>query len=163
MARCLIIGCGGRGQALCRELRSRGNVVRGTTRTAEHCAAIEAAGAEAFIGDPDRLATLFGALDHVSVAYILLGSATGSREQLTALHGDRLESLVFKMIDTTIRIVIYEAAGTVDDALLDGGRAIVTRLCEQNRMLYSFIGADPAERDAWLGAAIEAMRTALPV
>jgi saccharopine dehydrogenase-like NADP-dependent oxidoreductase len=161
VARCLIIGCGGRGQALARELRSRGNVVRGTTRTAEHAAAIEAAGAEAFIGDPDRLATLFGALDHVSVAYILLGSASGSPEQVAALHGDRLESLVFKMIDTTIRIVIYEAAGSVEQELLDGGTAIVTRLCEENRMLYGFIRTDPADRDGWLQAAVEAIRDAL--
>jgi putative NADH-flavin reductase len=161
VARCLIIGCGARGQALTRELRCRGNVVRGTTRTAEHAAAIEAAGAEAFVGDPDRLATLFAALDHVSVAYSLLGSASGSPEQVAALHGDRLESLVFKMIDTTIRIVIYEAAGSVEQELLDGGSTIVTRLCEENRMLYSFIRAEPADRDGWLQAAVEAIRDAL--
>lgn len=161
MARCLIIGCGGRGQALTRELRSRGNVVRGTTRTAEHVPAIEAAGAEAFIGDPDRLATLFQALDHVSVAYVLLGSATGSPEQIAALHGDRLESLVFKMVDTTIRVVIYEAAGTADATVLAHGQSIVTRLCEQNRMLYSFIRTDPGDPDVWLAAAVDAMREAL--
>ena len=162
MARCLIIGCGGRGQVLTRELRARGNVVRGTTRTPDGIAAIEAAGAEAFVGDPDRLATLFPALDHVSVAYILLGSATGSSEQIAALHSERLESLVFKMIDTTIRVVIYECAGTVDDALLDAGAAIVTRLCEENRMLYSFIAADPGDCERWLQAGVDAMRAALP-
>jgi predicted dinucleotide-binding enzyme len=161
VARCLIIGCGGRGQALTRELRSRGNVVRGTTRTPDHVAAIEAAGAEAFVGDPDRLATLFAALDHVSVAYILLGSATGTAEEVAALHGDRLESLVFKMIDTTIRVVIYEAAGSVDPQPLQGGMEVVTRICNENRMLFSFLTADPDDRSRWLAAAVDAMSAAL--
>ncbi|MHB8695099.1 MAG: NAD-binding protein [Solirubrobacteraceae bacterium] len=161
MARCLIIGCGARGQALSRELRALGNVVRGTTRTPAHVAAIEAAGAEAFVGDPDRLATLFGALDHVSVAYVLLGSVSGSHEQVAALHGDRLDSLVFKMVDTTIRVVIYEAAGTVEPALLAGGERIVERVCEENRMLYSILSADPDDRQGWLDAAVAAMSAAV--
>jgi putative NADH-flavin reductase len=161
MARCLIIGCGARGQALSRELRARGNVVRGTTRAPARVAAIEAAGAEAFVGDPDRLETLFAALDHVSVAYVLLGSASGSKEQLAALHGDRLESLVFKMVDTTIRVVIYEAAGTVKDSLLAGGERIVERVCNENRMLYSILSADPDDRQGWLDAAVAAMTAAV--
>ncbi|HWF54267.1 MAG TPA: hypothetical protein VG223_06570 [Solirubrobacteraceae bacterium] len=161
MARCLIIGCGCRGRALAAELLAQGNVVRGTTRSAEGAAAISAVGAEAVLADPDRLDTLFGALDHVTVAYVLLGSAVGSREQLAALHGDRLESLVFKMIDTTVRVVIYEAAGTVDGALLSAGAETVRRLCEQNRMLYELLDADPGEPDAWVRAALAAPVAAL--
>jgi predicted dinucleotide-binding enzyme len=161
MARCLIIGCGGRGQALARSLVAGGNVVRGTTRSADRAGAIEAAGAEVYVGDPDRLATLFPALDHVTVAFVLLGSASGSVDQLAALHGDRLESLVFKMIDTTVRVVLYEASGSVDRALLESGAAIVERLCTENRMLYGFIRADPGDRSAWVAAAVEEMRAAL--
>ena len=161
MARCLIIGCGGRGQALARSLVAGGDVVRGTTRSLDRVSAIEAAGAEAYVGDPDRLATLFPALDHVSVAYVLLGSAVGSPDQLAALHGERLESLVFKMIDTTIRVVIYEARGSVEPALLESGAAIVERLCVENRMLYGFIRVDPGDRSAWVAAAVDAMLAAL--
>ena len=77
MARCLIIGCGCRGQMLARALVGQGHAVRGTTRRPERAAEILAAGAEPVVGDPDRLGTLVGALDHVSVAMILLGSARG--------------------------------------------------------------------------------------
>jgi Trk K+ transport system NAD-binding subunit len=161
MARCLIIGCGCRGRALTAELRRQGNVVRGTTRDPGSVAAIEAAGAEPHVGDPDRLATLFPALDHVSVAYILLGSATGSPAAVAALHGERLESLVFKMVDTTIRVVVYEAAGSVDPAVLASGAAIVRRLAEENRMLYEILTADPADADEWVAAAAGAMAAAL--
>ncbi|HEX5146304.1 MAG TPA: hypothetical protein VFV85_04720, partial [Conexibacter sp.] len=66
MARVLIVGCGCRGQALARELRARGHAVRGTTRDEAGRAAIEAAGAEAWIGDPDRIATISYALDGVT-------------------------------------------------------------------------------------------------
>ena len=46
MARCLIIGCGCRGQMLARALVERGHAVRGTTRQPERVRDIEAAGAE---------------------------------------------------------------------------------------------------------------------
>lgn len=161
MARCLIIGCGCRGRALAAELRRQGNVVRGTTRAPERLAAIEAAGAEAWLGDPDRLATLVGALDHVSVAYLLLGSAAGEPGELAALHGQRLESLLFKLIDTTVRVVVYEAAGTVNAALLRAGAETVRRMCEESRMLYSILDADPNDSPAWVQAAIAATHAAL--
>jgi hypothetical protein len=135
--------------------------VRGTTRSVEGVAAIEAAGAEAWVGDPDRLATLFPALDHVSVAFVLLGSATGQPQALAALHRDRLESLVFKMVDTTIRVVVYEACGSVDPELLQSGEAIVTRLCSQNRMLFAFMRTDPGDHERWLADALDAMQGAL--
>jgi len=81
VARVLIIGCGCRGRRLAVELRERGHVIRAPP-AAERLAAIEAAGAEAVLADPDRLATLVAALDHVTVAVLLLGSATGEPAQL---------------------------------------------------------------------------------
>lgn len=161
MARCLIIGCGCRGRALTAELRRRGSVVRGTTRSPARAREIEAAGAEAVLADPDRLDTIFPALDHVTVAYLLLGSATASPEALAALHGDRLESLLLKMIDTTIRLVIYEAAGSVEPALLATGAGTVRRLCEESRMLYEILDADPGDPDAWVAAACAGAHAAL--
>lgn len=156
----LIIGCGCRGRHLAAELRDRGHVVRGTSRRSERLAEIEAAGAEAVLADPDRLATLVPALDHVSVTVFLLGSATGAPEQLAALHGPRLEALLVKLLDTTIRGVVYEAAGTVPEPVLALGASTVRRLCSASMIPHALIEADPA-RSAWLPAAVEAVDAVL--
>ena len=101
---------------------------------------IEAAGAEAVIGDPDVVATLARSLEHVSVACVLLGSAVGSSEQLAALHGTRLEMLLTRMLDTTVRGIVYEAAGAVDAAVLERRRARCVRACcEDSRIPYALL------------------------
>ena len=161
MARCLIIGCGCRGRALAEALVADGHAVRGTTRDASQVALIEAAGAEAVVGDPDVVATLVEALDHVTVVCILLGSATGSDEQLAALHGSRLEMLLTKTVDTTARGVVYEAAGTVAPAVLDGGAERVRRYGTRSLAGAELIDADPADFDAWLTAALDAVNRLL--
>jgi Trk K+ transport system NAD-binding subunit len=68
MARCLIIGCGCRGQSLARELVARGHAVRATTRDPGRVDAVAATGAEPIVGDPDRVGTLAPALEHVTAA-----------------------------------------------------------------------------------------------
>jgi nucleoside-diphosphate-sugar epimerase len=161
MARCLIIGCGCRGCSLARELGARGHAVRGTTRDPSRRAEIEAVGAEAFVGDPDRVATLVAALEHVAVAYVLLGSATGDPEKLAALHGTRLEMLLEKMLDTTVRGIVYEASGGVDDAVLRGGAERVRAACEDSRIPYLLLDADPSDHAAWLRAASDGAETVL--
>jgi uncharacterized protein YbjT (DUF2867 family) len=139
VARCLIIGCGCHGQLLARRLRDRGHVVRGTTRCAERLAEIAAAGAEPVQADPDRLSTLVQALDHVSVVVLLLGGATGDPDALAALHGPRLEALLVKLLDTTIRGVVYEGAGSVPDELLHVGAAAVARVCSASRIPFEVV------------------------
>ena len=161
MARCLIIGCGCRGRALTRELRARGQAVRGTTRDRSGLELIERAGAEPFLGDPDRVATLAPALAQVSVACVLLGSATGSPEQLAALHGTRLEMLLARMLDTTVRGIVYEATGGPDPTLLRGGADRVRAVCERSRIPYRLLSADPTDHPAWLEAAGAAVDAAL--
>jgi uncharacterized protein YbjT (DUF2867 family) len=161
LARCLIIGCGCRGRALAGQLVARGFSVRGTTRIEAFRARIEAAGAEVVVGDPDRVGTLSRALEHVSVACILLGSAVGPREQIVALHTSRLEMLLQRMLDTTIRGVVYEAAGSVDDRILRDGAEVVRRACEGSRIPFAFLQADPAEVDAWIEAAATAVERIL--
>jgi uncharacterized protein YbjT (DUF2867 family) len=161
VARCLIVGCGCRGRALTRALRTGGHAVRGTTRDPGRVAEIEAAGAEAFVGDPDRVATLGPALAHVGVACILLGTASGSEEALTALHGTRLDMLLERMLDTTVRGVVYEAAGSVDPVILAAGAARVRRACERSLIPHVILAADPADHDAWLAAATAAVDRAL--
>jgi len=153
VARCLIIGCGCRGCLLAAELNADGHAVRGTTRHAEHAGRIEAAGAELHLGDPDRVATLAPALEHVSIACILLASATGTPEQLGALHGTRLEMLLARMLDTTVRGIVYEARGTIDRAVLGAGAQRVRAICEGSQIPYVLLAADPGEADVWLAGA----------
>jgi uncharacterized protein YbjT (DUF2867 family) len=157
MARCLIIGCGCRGTALARDLVKHGHAVRGTTRDPARCPAIELAGAEAVVGDPDRVATLAPALEHVTVACVLLGSASGSASALAALHGPRLEMLLTRMVDSTVRGVVYEAAGDLDPAVLRSGAASARRLCEKSRIPFQLLASDPASHATWLADAVEAV------
>jgi Trk K+ transport system NAD-binding subunit len=161
LARCLIIGCGCRGRSLAGELIARGHAVRGTTRDASQRAAIEASGVEAFVGDPDRMATLTPAFDQVTVACVLLGSAVASPAQLAALHGTRLEMLLTKVVDTTVRAVVYEAAGSVDPNVLAAGAALVRARCSDSRIPYALLEADPADPPAWTLAALAAVDSAL--
>jgi putative NADH-flavin reductase len=153
LARCLIIGCGCRGRSLAGELIGRGHAVRGTTRDPGNVATLEAVGAQATIGDPDRIATLAGALDHVSVICILLGSARGAPEQLAALHGSRLEMLLSRVLDTTVRGVVYEAAGSVEAPILAAGAAHVRDVCEGSHIPFALLQADPNQLQSWLNAA----------
>lgn len=146
---------------LTRALRAAGHAVRGTTRDPGRCAEIEAAGAEPFVADPNVVGTLAPALAHVGVACILLGSATGTREQLVALHGTRLEMLLERMLDTTVRGVVYEAAGSVDPALLSAGAGRVRHACERSLIPYELLATPPVGGDAWIAPAVAAIERAL--
>jgi uncharacterized protein YbjT (DUF2867 family) len=157
LARCLIIGCGCRGRLLARELLAQGHAVRGTTRDADQLGVIEAAGAEGVLGDPDVVGTLVRSFEHVVVACILLGSAVGSPEQLATLHGTRLGMLLERMVDTTVRGVVYEAAGSVDRSLLEAGSALVRARCEDAWIPYDLLRADPGDAGAWTAAALAAV------
>lgn len=159
MARCLIVGCGCRGVELGRALRAAGHAVRGTTRDAARSAELEAAGIEPFVGDPDRVGTLAPAFAHVGVACVLLGSAAGSREQLAALHGPRLEMLLERMLDTTVRAIVYEAVGEVDAEVLEGGARRVRHACERSLIPYVLLTARAGP--GWPAAAAEAVERAL--
>jgi nucleoside-diphosphate-sugar epimerase len=161
VARCLIVGCGCRGLQLAGALRSEGHAVRGTTRDEARRAEIEAVGAEPFVGDPNVVGTLAGALAHVGVACILLGSATGTEEQLAALHGTRLDMLLERMLDTTVRGVVYQAAGTVDPATLSQGADRVRYACERSLIPYELLTADPAGDADWVTQAVGAVERAL--
>lgn len=154
MARVLIVGCGCRGQQLARVLRERGHAVRGTTRDERRRSAIEASGAEVWVGDPDRVATIHYALDGVTILCWLMGSAQGTAEQLAALHGSRLQMLLERTIDTTVRGLLYEAAGSVNGALLAQGAATVQRACDRSEIPHALLEADPADPGAWLATAL---------
>ncbi len=153
MARILIVGGGCRGRRLASAMAAGGHAVRVSTRAPEGCEAIAAAGGECWVGTPSRLATLRGALENVTVACWLLGTARGPAEELRELHGSRLEFFLTQAIDTTVRGVVYEAAGSVPAALLAEGAQTVRRLTAFNAIPSAVIETDPGEPGAWLEAA----------
>ena len=157
MARVLIVGCGCRGQALARDLRAAGHAVRGTTRDPARTAAIAAAGAEPYVGDPDRVGTLMEALGGVTVLCWLMGSATGTPDALAALHDGRLRMLWEKLVDTPVRGVVIEGTGSVPVAALERGRAVARVAHETWRIPLEVIEADPAAHEAWRIAAGDAV------
>jgi len=162
VARILIVGGGCRGRQLASAMAAEGHVLRITTRTEVGRAAIEAAGAECWIGTPDRLVTLRGALEGVAILCWLLGSAVGPSQQLRALHTTRLEFFLTQAIDTTVRGVIYEASGTtgLPGSLIEGER-IVRGLTERNAIPVAFLAADPNGLSAWLAEARSAVDSLL--
>ncbi len=138
-----------------------GHVVRGTTRNGARVETISAAGVEPHLGDPDRVATLAPALEHVTVACILLGSAAGPHDRIAALHGTRLKMLITRMLDTTVHGIVYEAAGSVGDDVLRSGARYVVAACEGSRIPYALLGGDPTDHDQWLTEAHRAVSVVL--
>jgi nucleoside-diphosphate-sugar epimerase len=157
VARVLIVGCGCRGQALARALRAEGHAVRGTSRAEAGRGAIEAAGAEFHRGDPDRIATLAYALDNATVLCWLMGSARGPPQDVAALHSTRLAMLLDRTIDTTVRGVVYEAAGSAAEHVLNTGAATVRRACRRSAIPYRLLRADPGDPAGWVGHARRAV------
>ena len=144
MARVLIVPCGARGQALARELRAAGHAVRGTTRSAAHTAAIAETGAEPYVGDPDRIATLMDALHGVTIVCWLMGTIPDPD-----LHNGRLRMLWEKLVDTPVRGVVYEG-------MLAGGEAIARSSAETWQIPLVVLDGDPLGDD-WLTEAVAAV------
>lgn len=162
MARILIIGGGCRGRQLAAAMLADGHAVRVSTRTEAGRAAIEASGAECWVGTPDRLATLRGALDGVTIACWMLGCATGAPEELRALHGTRLELFLTQAIDTTVRGFLYEARGaTTPSTLLHDGEQTTRMLAQRNAIPTAFLTADPGDELGWQADARAAIASLL--
>lgn len=157
LMRVLLIGGGCRGLCLTENLVADGHAVRAVTRSEDRRAPIEAAGAECWLGDPDVVGTLRYALDNVTIVVWALGTAAGAGEQVAALHGSRLEMMLSKTIDTTVRGIVYEAAGTVPAEVLAAGAEELRRACERNEIPHAVLRADPADSGAW----VVAMRSAI--
>lgn len=150
MARALIVGCGCRGRTVGARLADAGWRVRGTTRDAGGTGEIVDAGLDAVVADPDLVGTVLEHVGDVTLIFWLLGSATGEGEAVAALHGPRLERLLEEIVDTPVRGVVYEAAGSVPPEVLEGGAAIVGAASERWRIPAEIVGADPGEVSRWL-------------
>ena len=158
MARLLVVGGGCRALALTRAVREEGHAVRIVTRDEGRREAIEAAGGECLVGDPDRIGTLRYALDNVTLLLWLLGTARG--DNVADLHGSRWEMMLWRTIDTTVRGVVYEAAGSVAPAVLDMGVRLSERMSRENEIPLRLLRADPRDERAWVDearAAVDAL------
>ena len=149
MARALIVGCGCRGRELAAALLAAGWRVRGTSRRDEGLATIEGVGAEASPADPERIGTVVEQLEGVSLIYWLLGSAVGDEEQLAALHGPRLERLLEEIVDTPVRGVVYEGAGSVAERHLRAGANALESAGRRWRIPGAVTRAQPAPVEPW--------------
>jgi uncharacterized protein YbjT (DUF2867 family) len=156
VARALIVGCGCRGRELGKRLLAEGWAVRGTSRRREGLAAIESAGLEAALADPEQPGTLLELVGDVAAVYWLLGSAVGDAENVAAIHGSRLERFLERLVETPVRRFAYEAGGSVDPTVLAKGRSAVEAASETWRIPVEFVGeaADPPT-DSLLGVPVE--------
>lgn len=126
-----------------------GWAVRGTSRGEEGLAAIEAAGIEPALADPDRPGTLLELVVDVAVVYYLLGSASGEEELLDAIHRPRLERLLEHLVDTPVRGFVYEGVGSVDPELLTAGAELVRNAGRTWRIPVAVVEADPRAPEEW--------------
>jgi hypothetical protein len=140
MARVLIVPCGCRGRALAASLVQAGHAVRGTTR-GDGVEAIRAAGAEPYVGDPDRIGTLMEALTGVTIVCWLMGTIP-----VPELHEGRLRMLWEKLVDTPVRGVVYEGA-------LPQGEQVARTAAQTWQIPLEILDADPLDHAAWQAAA----------
>jgi len=145
MARVLILGGGCRGRQLAAEIIDEGHAVRIVTRSEAGRGEIEAVGAECVIGDPNRLGTLRGVLEGVTVACWLLATASGSPEEVQELHVSRLPAFLGQAIDSTMRGFLYES--------FDGEVGPVEEIAARNAIPAVALTADPRDMDSWMQAA----------
>ena len=134
-----MVGGGCRGLALARSLVAEGHAVRVVTRHESRRAQIESAGCECWIGDPDRIGTLRYAPENATVLLWLLGTV-----DVPELHGSRLEMMLERTVDTTVRGVIYE--GTA-------GAAVIQAAHDRHGIPIAFLEDDPHDVEGWVAAA----------
>ncbi len=158
MARALLVGCGCRGRELGARLLDSGWQVRGTTRDPANVAAIDRAGIEAALADPDRIGTVLDQIEGVAVLAWLLGSARGERDQVEAIHGPRLERLCEELVDTPVRGLVYETAGTVPPEWLREGGRVLDHASKRWRIPVEHVNHDPSDWSGWTQAAAAAFR-----
>jgi hypothetical protein len=134
-----MVGGGCRGLALARSLVAEGHAVRAVTRDESKRGLLEGAGCECWIGDPDRIGTLRYALENATVLLWLLGTV-----EVPELHGSRLEMMLERTVDTTVRGVLYEGRA---------GEAVVQAAHGRHGIPIAFLDEDPSDVDAWVGGA----------
>lgn len=153
MARILIVGEGSRCVRLAGSIGSEGHLLRVVVRAQSAREAIECVGAECRVDDLSRLGGMIGALDGVAIVCWLLGSIGGEQQEQADLHGSRLRAFLQRTIDSTVRGVVYEAAGTAPKPILSAGLQVAREVTGANSIPLRVIEQDPADLDSWLAEA----------
>ncbi len=135
--------------------------MRGTSRSHSGLERIAAAGAEAATADPDRLVTLMPHVEGVTVLCWLMGSASGDEHNVRELHGPRLETLLERLVDTHVRGVVYEGAGSVQPKLLEQGASLVRRAHDTWNVPVEVVDHDPGDVRGWVEEMAEAVERVL--
>ncbi len=162
MARALIVGCGCRGRLLGESLLAEGWAVRGTSRGEDGLAAIEESGIEPAIADPLWPGSVLELVGDVAVVIWQLASARpegpDGEEEVRAIHGERLERLLERLVDTPVRGFVYEGAGSVDAEALEAGRRAVENAAATWRIPVTVAQVVPDDPEAWVEGMMEAVR-----
>jgi hypothetical protein len=156
LARALLVGCGCRAREAGALLLAAGWQVRGTTRDGTRAAGIESVGIEPAIADPDRVGSVLDHVADVAVVGWMLASAAGDEAAVAALHGPRLERLCEELVDTPVRGIVYEAAGSAPAEALAEGRRVLAEASGRWRIPVELVEHDPAEHAGWAAAAAAA-------
>jgi nucleoside-diphosphate-sugar epimerase len=149
VARALIVGCGCRGRLVGKRLLAQGWEVRGTSRTEDGLAAISEAGIEPALADPLQPHTVLDLVGDVAIVLWLFASAQGPPEELSAIHGPRLERLMERLVETPVRGFVYEMKGTVDPILLEHGNEVLEAAGDTWRVGISCVFVDPEDPHDW--------------
>ena len=149
LARALIVGCGCRGRELGTGLLATGWEVRGTSRDEPRREAIEAAGIEAAVADPDRLGTVLDLIDDVTLVagcWARHGTARPSRRQRPPAR----EPAGAARRHARCAGFVYEAAGTAPGAALARAGPLVAEAAERWRIPVAVVAGRPrASRTRW--------------
>jgi nucleoside-diphosphate-sugar epimerase len=142
VARALIVGCGCRGRQLGGRLLEEDWAVRGTSRREEGLAPIEAVGIEPALADPAQPGTVLDLVGDVAAVVWLLGSASGDPAEVAAIHGERLERVLERLVETPVRKFVYEATGSVEPAALERGEKAVRVAGERWRIPFEIVSRE---------------------
>jgi hypothetical protein len=92
----------------------------------------------------------------------LLGSASG--DDVEALHLTRLQTVLERLVDTPVRGMVYEGAGTLPRTLLREGAAAVRKAALTWQMPNAIVERDPRRGyPSWRDAMLAAVETVLAV
>ena len=69
--------------------------------------------------------------------------------------------MLSKVIDTTVRGVVYEAAGTIDPQAFATGIAELERMGRLNEIPHEVVDADPTDQRTWVAAVRRAIGRAI--